>query len=285
MKRIVSLIVIVCSMFLFGACSRVPAGHVGVKVYLLGGNKGVDIEEMPVGRYWVGFNEELYIFPIFQQNYVWTKDSREGSPDDESFTFQTKEGMEVNADIGISYSIDPKMVTKLFQTYRKGVDEITNIYLRNHVRDAINQIASTMPVESVYGEGKAKMLVEVQKLVTDKVSPLGIKIDKIYMIGTFRLPKPVLDALNSKIEATQKAQQLENEIRGKEAEAKKLVAEATGKAEARMKEAKAEADANDLITNSITPTLVEYMKVQKWNGVGPTTLLGSGTTPIVNLAK
>ena len=281
MKKLSSIVIIMIALFSLSACQKVPAGFVGVKVYLLGGAKGVDIEELGVGRYWVGVNEEIYTFPVFQQNVTWTKNISEGNPVDESFTFQTKEGMEVSADIGMSYSIDPKKVTTLFQTYRKGIEEITDIYMRNHVRDAINQIASTMPVESVYGEGKAKLITDVQKIVSDKVAPIGIKVDKIYLIGTFRLPAPVLAALNSKIEATQKAQQLENEIRGKEAEAKKLVAEAQGKAEARMKEAKAEADSNRMITESITTTLVEYMKVQKWSGNLPQ--VTGNSTPIVDL--
>lgn len=35
---------------------RVKPGYVAVKVYLLGGSKGVDYEELGVGRYWVGLN-------------------------------------------------------------------------------------------------------------------------------------------------------------------------------------------------------------------------------------
>ena len=115
------------------ACSTVPAGHVGVKVYLLGGSKGVDSEELGVGRYWIGMNEELYLFPTFMQNYVWTKEETEGSPTDESLSFQTADGMTANADIGISYSIDPTKVTAIFQKYRRGVDEITDTFLRNMV--------------------------------------------------------------------------------------------------------------------------------------------------------
>ena len=46
---------------LFASCSRVPAGHKGIRVFLLGGDKGVDHEELGVGRYHIGINEELYI--------------------------------------------------------------------------------------------------------------------------------------------------------------------------------------------------------------------------------
>ena len=49
-------------------CSRVPPGYVGVKVNLLGGAKGVDTEELGVGRYFIGPNTELHLFPTFTQN-------------------------------------------------------------------------------------------------------------------------------------------------------------------------------------------------------------------------
>ncbi|TON43446.1 transposase, partial [Vibrio parahaemolyticus] len=72
----------------------------------LGGDKGVQAEEVGVGRYWVGVNEELYSFPTFSQNYVWTASETEGSENDESISFQTIEGLAVNADVGITYRID-----------------------------------------------------------------------------------------------------------------------------------------------------------------------------------
>ncbi len=76
---------ILCSLMIMATCvgcSKVPAGNVGIKVYLLGKSKGVDTEELPVGRYWIGINEELYKFPTFTQNYVWTKNINEGSIND-----------------------------------------------------------------------------------------------------------------------------------------------------------------------------------------------------------
>ena len=124
-------------VFLFGTSviaiasfNKVPAGYTGIKVYLLGSNKGVDTEVLGVGRYWIGINEELYLFPTFMQNYTWTR----GGLDDESISFQTADGMVANADIGISYSIDPNKVSEIFQTYRRGVNEITDTFLRNMVR-------------------------------------------------------------------------------------------------------------------------------------------------------
>ena len=40
----------------FQSCRKVPAGNVGIRVHLLGTAKGVDVEELPVGRYHIGIN-------------------------------------------------------------------------------------------------------------------------------------------------------------------------------------------------------------------------------------
>lgn len=282
MKKAIMLIGLTAMLFTGVACTKVPAGNVGVKVYLLGKSKGVNTETLGVGRYWVGINEEIYLFPTFEQNYAWTADEREGSRDDESFTFQTKEGMRVGADIGISYQIDGTKAELIFQRYRKGVNEITDIYLRNHVRDALNEVASKMPVESVYGEGKTQLLENVEKLVKTRV-PEGILVNNIYMIGSFRLPKTVIGSLNRKIEATQRAEQRENEIREAKATAQKKIEDARGVAQALLTKAKAEAEANRVVARSLTPALVEYEKVKKWDGAMPR--FTGGGTPLIQMTS
>jgi hypothetical protein len=180
------------------ACRKVPAGNVGVKVYLLGGSKGVDVESLSPGRYWVGFNEELYLFPTYTVTYPWTKSLVEGAEKDESITFQTKEGLSVNADVGISYSIKPDKAAAVFQKYRKGIEEITDTFLRNMVRDAFVEMSSSRPVESVYGEGKADLIKGIEDKVRDQCEPIGLTIEKIYFISDLRLPDTITKALNSK---------------------------------------------------------------------------------------
>lgn len=267
------------------SCSYVPAGHVGIKVNLLGGDKGVDATELPVGRYWIGMNEELYIYPIFQQNYVWAKDAQEGSPNDESITFQSREGLEVNADFGITYSVDPSKVSILFQKYRKGVEEITDGNLRMLVRDALNANASRLDVEELYGEKRNDFIASVQEDVAQVVKPIGINVEKITLIGSFRLPPQVQDAINQKIGATQKAQQRENELREEEANAKKKVAAAQGEAESILLKAKAQANANRILSESLSERIIQYEMVQKWNGITPTVQGQAGMLLNINQTK
>lgn len=254
-------------VFLFGMAT-VPAGYVGVKVYLLGSNKGVDSEELPVGRYWLSWNEQLYTFPTFMQNYTWMK-SGPDSPSDESISFQTQDGMTANADIGISYQLQPDKINTIFQTYRRGVSEITDTFLRNMVRDSLVKQASNKPIEYVYGAGKADLIDSVQKDVQRQVENIGIKVDKVYWIGEIRLPDNVIASINAKNAATQMAQQRQNEVAQATAEAQKKVAEAKGDADSIILRAKAQAEANQLLSQSITPELVRYRSIEKWDGVMP----------------
>ncbi len=264
------------------ACSDVPAGHVGIKVYMLGNSRGVDHEVLSVGRYYIGLNEQLYLFPTFQQNYVWTKSQHEGKPVDESITFQTKEGMDVGVDVGISYHLQGDKVADIFQKYRKPIDEITDIFLRKAVRDSIVRNGSNLSVEEIYGNGKATLFNGVKKDVADKMKSEGILVDDIYLVGSPRLPQNVVAALNSKIEATQRAQQRENEVQEARAQAQKEIAQAEGQAQATLTKAKAEADSNKLKQASLTPTLIQYETVTRWNGQLPMFTGGNNSTMLVN---
>lgn len=292
MKLTKLIVLLLC--FSFVACSKVPAGNVGIKVYLLGGAKGVDQEQLGVGRYWIGMNEELFLFPTFSQNYVWTKEPNETGTEDESLSFGTKEGLSISADVGITYSIEPDKVAMVFQKYRKGVEEITDIYLRNMVRDALVKAASTKSIESIYGVGKADLIAEVELAVRSQVQEIGINVERVYWVGDLRLPAQVTASINAKIQATQIAMERENQIKTAEAQAKIEVATAQGQADAKIANAKADAEAirlkgeaeadaiqaraKALAANS---NLVELTKAERWNGVLPTTVLPNGALPFI----
>lgn len=281
-----------CALFLlFQGCNKVPAGNVGVKFYMLGGEKGIDHEILTPGRYWIGFNEELFLFPTYIQNYVWTKDKTEGSKNDESITFDV-EGMKFGADIGIEYTVNPSKVPTLFQQYKKGIDEITGVHLRNMVRNAFVKHSAIMKVDDVYGKGKSILLANVLADVQAKAEPNGINVANIFLIGSLRFPDSVAKAIAAKINAGQMTIQRQNEVLQERANADKATAIAKGKADAKVLEAKgkaeaisivatAQAEANRKITKSLTPQVLEFRKLEKWNGVLPQV---TGGQSMINLS-
>lgn len=291
LKNIFKILIgfLIFGALLSGCIQRVPSGNVGVKVYLLGGDKGVDTEEKPVGRYWIGFNEELHIFPTFTQNTIWTEgdDDDQGSPNDESITFQTIEGLTVGADIGVSYHLDPNKVSSIFQKYRKGIDEITDVFLRNMVRDAFVSEASGLPMEKVYGVGKEELVKGVEDRVKAQVENIGIIIERVYLIGSLRLPDTVTAALDAKIAATQMAQQRMNEVAQAKAEADKEIEKARGEGQSRLIVAQAEAESIRIKGKALSenPQILQLSAIEKWDGILPKLTGSNSALPFIDVTK
>lgn len=250
----------------------ISPGYVGVVIDMLGDN-GVAAKELHVGMHWIAPWKSVYQFPIFEQNDTWEGD-RDG------FHFQTSEGMAVAAEIGITYHLRPDSIPKIFQRYRRGMDEITNVFLRNFIRDAINKAASKAKIEDLYSNKEA-FFEDVESHIRDDLNPLGIELSRIYLIGRFHFPQNVITALNAKIEANQRAQQRENELREAEAEAKKQIAKADGQARCAIVKAEAESKANLLLSQSITPELIQWQAVQEWDGHLPS--VTGGAIPFITV--
>lgn len=269
------------------ACHKVPAGYRGIIVNLYGSEKGVSEQTVGVGRYYLGWNKELYLFPTFLQNYSWHNSDR--------ITMQTSEGLSIATDVGITYQIAPDDVTKVFTKYRLGIEEITNTFLHNMVRDAMNEVASTMQVDDIYGAKKEVFLRKVSNIVKNEATKNGIQVDKIYLIGSFVLPETVMNSINSKIQASQNAIKVENEVATSRAEAQKTIVDAKAAAERRVIEAEAnakqitlnaesQAKANKILADSLTPEFVQYQAILKWDGQLPTTN-ASNVMPFINIGK
>lgn len=273
MKKLFALSAIALTL---SACSKVPAGYRGVIVNLYGSDKGVAEQSVGVGRYYLGWNSELYIFPTFLQNYSWK--------DEQAITMQTSEGLSIRTDAGITYSIQPDNVVKVFTKYRLGIDEITNTFLHNMVRDAMNEVASTMTVEQIYGAQKEVFIKKVNGLVKKEALENGIEVDKIYLVGSFELPATVINSINSKIQASQNAMKVENEVATAKAEAQKTIVDAEARGKQILINAQSQAQANKILAESLTREFVSYQAILKWDGKLPQ-YSGGTTIPLINLTN
>ena len=275
--------------------TRVDAGHVGIRVRLAGSERGV--QDMPVVMGWVFYNpisEQIIIFPTSVQNVVWTASLHEGKPIDESITFSSTEGVNINADIGLSFHIDPLMAPKLYGRFRQNnMLMLADGYMRNAVREAFSDVTSKMPVQDIYGPGKSKMLNDVTTKCRDILGKDGIVIDQLTINGTLRLPQNVADAINRAMEATQNAIQSENKVRQVRAEADQAITQAHGAAEATREKAQGEADAliirsraeakaNETIRLSVSPTVLQYRALEHWDGKLPQ-YNGGGQIPMLTI--
>jgi regulator of protease activity HflC (stomatin/prohibitin superfamily) len=289
----VLLVLLVMGLFLLRV-TRIEAGHVGVEINLAGKQRGAS--EIPVRTGWVVYSPlstQIIEFPTYVQTVKWTKDVNEGHPLNEEMGFNSKEGMEIFVDVSLSYAIEPTKVPDFYVKYRvSDMDMFTHGILRDVVRNALNEVASTYVVEDIYGEKKAEFLHKVQQLIEQRMTPVGVGVQQFGFIGAPRVPGVIAAAITAKAQAIQKAEQARNELATTQAEAAKKIAEAEGEAKSLVTRAQGEADANRIRQNSLTPQLLELRRIEnnralidKWNGQLPTVETGQGNGMILQLPK
>ncbi|HEX8816079.1 MAG TPA: SPFH domain-containing protein [Terriglobales bacterium] len=274
--------------------TRIEAGYVGVEVNLAGSQRGAS--EIPVRTGWVVYSPlttQVIEFPTYVQTVKWTKNVNEGNPLNEEMGFNSKEGMEIFADVSLSYAIEPSKVPDFYVKYRvNNLDRFTHGILRDIVRNSLNEVASAYTVEDVYGEKKAEFLGKVEKQIQDKVANVGVGVQQFGFIGAPRVPSVIAQAITAKAQAIQEAERAKNELATTQAEAAKKIAEADGDAKSQVTRAQGEADANRIRQNSLTPQLLELRRlenqralIEKWNGQLPTVQSGQGGGLLLQLPK
>lgn len=275
-----ALFILIC----LTGCHKVEPGYAGLKVSVSGSDRG-DIEVLDPGRYMISPTVDYYDFPTFTVTAVYE--------DEDAFVFQSSEGMKVEADIGVSYYFDEDQITHLFTTYRLGADEIRDVVVKNAVRDSFNKVGSKYITDEIIGEKKETLIQEVYEDVAAKLAPDGIIIRTVSWYNPPRPPESINAALNAKVEANQNAIKAENEVAISEAEAEKekikidteaykVTAAAEAEAEAIKIRAQAEAEANRIIAESLTPDLIEYNRIQRWDGANPKIVSGANSAIIVD---
>jgi regulator of protease activity HflC (stomatin/prohibitin superfamily) len=150
------------------------------------------------------------------------------------------------------------------------------------MKNVVNKITHKYTWNDIKGAGQADVTALINKDLGTELGKIGIEI------GTFGFthvgsPKGMEQSQQSlatselnvkKAQADQEKAKIDNQT-------KILNAQADAQA-ARIK-AEGEAAANEALSKSLTPELVEYNKVQKWNGVNPTTILGNSTNTMVTV--
>ena len=273
--------------------TRIDAGHVGIEINLAGSQRGAS--DIPIRTGWVFFSplkSQIIQFPTYVQTVKWTRDLNEGRPINEEMGFNSKEGMEIFADVSLSYAIDGQKVPAFYVKYRiADLNDFSHGILKDIVRNSLNEVASTYTVEDIYGEKKAEFLNKVEAMVQGKVDAVGVNVQQFGFIGAPRVPSVIANSITAKAQAIQEAERAKNELATTQAEAAKKIAEAEGIAKSQVLLAQGEADANKIRQSSLTPQLLELRRLEnqrsmidRWNGQLPS-VEGSSGAMMLQLPK
>lgn len=264
---------LVAVLALTGCYKTIEPGRAGITVEQTGANKGVGQIPVQTGRvFYNPFNEYVLEYPTSVQRAIWTQSAGEGHPDNEEIAFQSSDQLHFTVDVAVAYQLVYEHVPAFYVQFRNDdIAAFTHGFFRDAVRKSVGLAAQHYSQEEINGGKQADLEHEAQESLAKFMDPYGVRIIQLAFTAPPRAPETVKGAIEQKIAATQRAEQIENEKRQAVAEGQKTIATA-----------EAAAKANALITASINPTLIQWeqMKVmrEKWDGRLPTVQSGSGST-------
>ena len=183
----------------------------------------------------------------------------------------------VQTTVTVNYHPDTEKVHYLYK-------EIGLSYENRVIQPAIDET-----VKQVSANYNAEELITKRPLVkADIENAIRERLDQFYIetevisITDFEFSPLFAKAIESKVEAEQKAQKAENDLIRIEVEARQLEAQAVGLAAANVAEAQGEAEAISIINDALSnnPFYIEWLKTQAWDGKLPL-VVGEGGTPFI----
>jgi regulator of protease activity HflC (stomatin/prohibitin superfamily) len=159
----------------------------------------------------------------------------------------TSEGLEIKLDSSVLWHLDPTKAPTIYRTVRGDyIDTKLTPSFMGLLRAEIKKYTA----EDIYTNKSTEIQADVEQKLKQELDETGIIIERVWLRGIF-LPKELQDAITIKQQKQQQAQQMQFTIQQQEQEAKRLVIEAKGIAEA-----------NRIKGESVTPTLVSWEFVQ-----------------------
>lgn len=241
---------------------RVDAGHVGIKVNLTGDNRGISKFEYKTG--WVVYNtwiSKLYEFPTFQQHIDY--------PEQQVIT---KGGFSATIKPSFNYSLKPGDVGDMFQNLRLDIKSIEQQWLQTAIVGTVNDVANKWAVDDIFNQR--------ERFESDIVTEANHRVAKWFAISQLRTnitpPQALQQSIEAKTKAIQEVQVAENQRLVAIAEGDRKIAQARADSAAQVIAASGEAEAIRRKQVSLNATYIEYLKINKWDGVLPTVQSGSG---------
>jgi prohibitin 2 len=270
--------VIVLLVLLPTAMTYINPGHVGIVIQRVGG--GVDPTPLSPGLHMrnpltTGIEE----YPTYMQTVVLAR-AAEGMERNDEINVNSVEGQPLSLDVSMSFELDPTKVPALYSTFRTDIATIQHTYVKQAIRQSLQEVVGNEEIAAIIGPKKAETTGRVTKLLEQRLSIYGIMV-KQFTINELRAPPSVIEAINQKNVMQQQGLTAQNELQKNQFQAQGDSIKAAGRAKAILAEAEAQAKANRLLSESITPVLVQYEMSKRWNGQMPQ--VTGGAMPMIQL--
>src|SRR5512143_202182 len=264
--RVVGLfiVLIIILIILWGAFVIVPAGHRGVVLWW------GSVEKRIMGE---GLNFKV---PLAER--VIKVDVKVQPHPFKEIDASSKEYQMVKMTGMMNFHIDPSFVNDLYQ--KVGLDFADKV-IDPAFNDFVKEVVPTYPIGEILPKREEIRKRAMTKL-GDNLERYHIIVDDIYF-ANIRFSPEYEGAIEAKQVAQQQVETQKQVLAQREIEAQQKVASAKGEAESILVVAQGQAKANDALSRSISPILVQYKGIEKWNGILPQ--VSGGAVPFIDLSK
>jgi regulator of protease activity HflC (stomatin/prohibitin superfamily) len=188
----------------------------------------------------------------------------------EQITTNDKNGVKEIVDIALRYSIDANSVDNIYRNY-KSEDNFKSSFVEQDVRSAVRDAPNSFTTIKVLTD-RVALQTAMQKEIEEHWKGTGVTIDSI-SIQSITPPKSVTEAYAQATQSQINITKAQNNL-----DATKV------SAQAQVVQAKAKADANNLLSASLSPQVLEqnYINALK---AGTVYVVPEGATPLISTAK
>ncbi len=260
----VLVILLIIFILLWGSFAIVPAGHRGVVLWW------GSVEKRVMGE---GLN-----FKVPMAERVIRVDVKVQPHPFKEIDAASKEYQMVKLTGMMNFHIDPSYVNDLYQ--KVGLD-FANKVIDPAFNDFVKEVVPIYQITEILPKREEIRKRAMTKL-GDNLSRYHIIVDDIYF-ANIRFSPEYEKAVEAKQVAQQQVETQRQVLAQREIEAHQKVATAKGEAESILVVAQGQAKANEVLSRSISPILVEYKGIEKWNGILPQ--VSGGAVPFIDIGK
>ena len=278
-----AIIGIIILLFVVSASVKiVDAGHRGVLVQFVNVATDASLDE---GIHFVTpFRDSVVQMEVRTQKTV------------ENAASASADLQDVTTQVALNYRIDPDNAQVVYQ--QLGFD-YGNRVIAPAIQESVKQVTARFNAEELITK-RETVKNQIEEQIKARLAPYNVLVDTI-SITEFQFSEQFRIAVEAKVEAQQRALQAQNDLRRIEIEAQQNEAKAVGEQKANIAraegvrqsnvlQAEGESQAINIIDEQLrsSPTYLEWLKTQRWDGKLPLVTGGGGggtggTTPFIQI--
>ena len=178
---------------------------------------------------------------------------------------------DVSSRIAVNYKVNPGDSVSIVRNI--GVSLYVETILAPAVQESVKAVTAKYTAEGLISE-RTKVSAEIETALKNKVQQHGIQVEGFNIVN-FEFSSSFTQAIEEKQVAEQDLIRVKTEQEQLVVKAEAAAKAAEAEAQAILVKAEAQAEANRKLAESLTPNLVEYEKIKKWDGVLPRVSGGS----------